>query len=141
MFILQANKNELLVKHREMITSGSVNVHKAKFYFDECWDGFARTAVFKTVNKSISVILDSENICMIPYEVLEKDKVDLYIGVYGTKGEDIVLPTIWAFATKIVLGVDIGEEPTPPTPDIWEQILDRIPEPMTAEELREILTK
>lgn len=141
MFILQANKNELLVKHREMITSGSVNVHKAKFYFNECWDGFARTAVFKAGNKSISVILNSENVCMIPYEVLEKDKVDLYIGVYGTKGEDIVLPTIWAFATKIVLGVDIGEAPTPPTPDIWEQILDKIPEAMTAEELREILTK
>lgn len=123
MFILQANKNELLVKHREMITSGSVNVHKAKFYFDDCWSGFERTAVFKAGKNSVSVLLDNTNICMIPWEVLAKHDEELYIGVYGAK-EDVVLPTIWAKSVKIALGVTTGDEPEPPTPDIWQQKLD-----------------
>lgn len=124
MFILQASKNNLVVKHREMITSGSVNVYKVKFYFDECWNGFYRTAVFKAGKVSISVVLTNDNICIIPWEVLDKPNEDLYIGVYGTKDEDIVLPTIWTKAEHVQLGTTTGDEPGPPTPDIWQQKLD-----------------
>lgn len=124
MFILQASKNNLVVKHREMITSGSVNVYKVKFYFDECWSGFYRKAVFKAGKVSVSVVLDNTNICTIPWEVLEKHNDDLYIGVYGTRNGDIVLPTIWAKAETIKLGTTTSDEPEPPTPDIWEQKLD-----------------
>ena len=47
MFILQANKNKLAVLEREPVTSGSVNVYRARFEFSDDWEGLTRKAVFR----------------------------------------------------------------------------------------------
>lgn len=124
-FILYAKKNQLMLLpgQREPVTSGSVNVYPVRFEFSEDWDGLARTAVFQAGGEPVSVLLDNTNACNIPWEVLVSPGVQLRVGVYGTKGEDTVLPTIWASLGQVLPGAAPGKDAQPPTPELWEQAL------------------
>lgn len=122
MFVLYANKNKLTVRKREPITSGSVNVYWARFEFSDDWDGLTQKAVFRGSGQTISVLLDENGECTIPWETLTKSGGKLETGVYGTLDET-TLPTIWADLGPIFQGVAPGEGTHPPTPDLWEQQL------------------
>ena len=123
-FILYADKNKLIVRKRGPVTSGSVSVYPVRFEFSGDWDGLTRAAVFQADGEPVSVLLDNTNECGIPWEVLVKPGVRLKVGVYGTKGEDVVLPTIWADLGEILRGVTMPDGGTyPPTPELWEQAL------------------
>lgn len=124
MILLSASKNFLSCIAKELLTSGSVNVNEVQFQFSPDWDGLNRTAVFQVGGDATSIILDSDNKCFIPWEALQTPRRTLYVGVYGTKNGDIVLPTIWASLGEIKCGTTHGEEPEPPTPDLYDQILN-----------------
>ena len=123
MFILSANKVCLNIEAREPVTSGSVNVYEVQFKFSADWDGLDRTAVFAAGEEQVSVVLDSSNTCVIPWEALQSPRRELRAGVYGTKGGEAVLPTVWASLGTIREGCSPGEEAQPPTPDVYGQIL------------------
>ena len=126
MISLIATKASLKVSYKELITSGSVNVFTVQFHFSPDWDGLNRTAVFRAGNDKMSVILDELNQCKIPWEVLENPRRTLEIGVYGTKGNDLVLPTIWTMIGTIAEGASPGNSTQPPTPSVYDQILAEI---------------
>lgn len=123
MFILQADKNRLIMVQREQMTSGSVNVYKVRFEFSPEWVGLEKTVVFKTANESRSMLLDDTDECVIPWEVLTESGVQLTAGVYGTLGDETVLPTVWCSLGTIMPGTELpgDEEQFPPTPELWEQ--------------------
>lgn len=123
MFDLYAEKTQLCVRQREPVTSGSVNVYEAAFEFSEDWAGLEKTAVFRAGEKSASVMLGSSGACVIPWEVLATPGKRLEAGIYGVRGAEVVLPTVWADLGYILTGAAPGEEARPPTPDLWEQEL------------------
>ena len=101
-----------------------MNAYTARFEFSPDWDGLARTAVFKAGKESRSILLDETNECTVPWEVLKEDGIQFQAGVCGTRGGEVVLPTIWANLGMILEGVTAGGNAQPPTPDLWEQRLD-----------------
>ena len=123
MFRLAANKVELAVLEREIVTSGSVNLYTVQFTFSGDWDGLEKTAVFRAGDEKKSVLLDETNQCSIPWEVLQNPRCALEAGVYGTKGGTLVLPTVWAALGMIVQGAAPGEAAQAPTPDVYDQLL------------------
>lgn len=123
MFCLTADKVRLSVGQRETVTSGSVNVYEVQFRFGADWEGLDRTAVFAAGEEQVSVVLDSFNTCVIPWEVLQSPRRELRAGVYGTKGGEVVLPTVWASLGTIREGCSPGDSAQPPTPDVYDQIL------------------
>lgn len=123
MFVLYADKNNLTVRRREPVTSGSVNVSYVQFEFSEDWEGMTRTAVFKAGEESRCVLLDESGVCAIPWEVLAAGGRRLTAGVCGTLDGDTVLPTVWANLGIILEGAKAGQEAQPPTPELWEQAL------------------
>lgn len=123
MFELYAAHNQVTVRRREPMTSGSVNVCQARFEFSEDWAGLARTAVFRAGLESRSVLLGEDGVCTIPWEVLRIPKYRLYAGVYGTRGGELVLPTVWGDLGMILPGAAPGEESRPPAPELWQQEL------------------
>lgn len=127
MFELYAEKNQLKVRRREPVTSGSVNVYPVRFRFSEDWAGLEKTAVFRAVERSVSVLLDEtgEVECVVPWEALAVPGRRLEAGVYGTRGTEVVLPTVWADLGYIETGTAPGEETRPPTPGLWQQELER----------------
>lgn len=125
MFVLQVQKNRVLVKQREAVTSGSVNVYTVRFELSGDWDGLLRTAVFWAGQEKRSVLLGEDNTAIIPWETLQSPGLKLYAGVYGEKGGEVVLPTVWADLGAIKEGATTGPGARPPTPDLWEQELER----------------
>ena len=102
--------------------SDSINHLKAVFEFDGAWEGFTKTAIFSNGNGSRCVLLENDE-CIIPWETLTGRHV--YISVYGVK-DDV---RITATEIKIPLapsGYTEGKSPEPPTPTVYEQLLERI---------------
>ena len=106
--------------------SGDVNIDTVKFTFDDSWNGYTtKTAVFYNNPKDVyPQILDSNNIAVIPSQVMTKE-CKLSIGVFGTKANGDV-------KTSKILTYNVGKgainsdlESTPATPDFWTQLLSR----------------
>lgn len=125
MFELYAEKNQLTVRRREPVTSGSVNVYPVRLQFSEDWDGLGKTAVFRAGDKTVSMALGESGECTIPWEALTVPRLRLEAGVYGTRGGEVVLPTVWADLGWIETGAAPGKDARPPTPDLWRQELDK----------------
>lgn len=123
MFILEASKSSLTVRQRELMTSGSVNVNTVKFDFSADWEGLTKTAVFRAGEESHSILLDDTSQCEIPWEVLSSAEERVYAGVYGTRGQETVLPTIWTSLGVVQPGAAPDGGTYPPTPELWEQEL------------------
>lgn len=122
MFTLYADKNALHVRRKELLTSGSQQVNTVHFDFSPDWDALTKTAVFKAGGESFSVLLAKPE-CSIPWEALAAPGRTLYVGIYGTQGEEIVLPTIWASLGEIQEGASPGEDAKDPTPSVYDQIM------------------
>lgn len=140
MFDLYAEKNQLRVREREPVTSGSVNVYRAAFGFSEDWEGLVKTAVFRAGDVSVSAALGEAGACSVPWEVLQKPGVRLEAGVYGTRGGEVVLPTVWADLGFIRAGAAPGDDARPPTPEVWRQELAKKGDGLDLEGLRLRLT-
>lgn len=105
-----------------VLTSHSVKTITAQFDFDSVWDAFeTKTAIFAGGSTVISQLLDAENSCVVPWEVLAQSG-SLTIGVVGQSGEKI-MPSVKVIV-PIVEGIYTnGTTPSEPTPDVYEQIV------------------
>ena len=119
---LSAHDQTLTVEQSELLVSGSVNVYQAHFSFSDQWAELDKTAVFQAWYRTWAVPLDGDT-CSIPWEALKKPGCGLRVGVYGTKGGQLILPTVWAEVGKIEPGAAPGEPAQPPTPGVYDQIL------------------
>ena len=125
---LQVIGQMIAFTERETLVSGTVNKYRAEFEFDDSWDGYTKTAVFRADSfgsiTSREVLLAGDA-CQVPHECLIAGAL-LRVGVYGISG-DITTPTIY---TQEPIGVARGAEPaesTPdPTPGVYQQIINII---------------
>lgn len=125
MILCEVNKNSLKVRTSELLTAGSREVNEVEFRFNSAWDGVTKTAVFRTEKKTVSVLLDGDK-TQLPWEVLADAGEVVAVGVYGVSGETLVLPTVWGIIGKVVDAAKLGDEEKEPTPDVYQQILDKL---------------
>lgn len=111
--------SSIRITSRKLVTSQSKNYVKA--HFDLLSDDWTTpiTAIFRASNNNAySVLLDSENSCIIPWEVLRNAgtvNVSAFCGDRHTAN-------IAQFEV-VQSGYTEGETPSDPTPTIYEQIL------------------
>lgn len=125
---LQVVGQMIAFTERETLVSGTVNKHRAEFVFDDSWDGYTKTAVFRADSfgrvTSREVLLAGDA-CQVPHECLIAGAL-LRVGVYGISG-DITTPTIY---TQEPIGIARGAEPAEstqdPTPGVYQQIINMI---------------
>lgn len=139
MFVMKVDKNIATISSSEPMTHGSVNVYLIEFQFSEEWDDLDKVAVFKTGDTVVDILLDDTNMCMMPWEVLTNYGRTVKFGVYGMKDSNIVLPTTWAATDVILEGVITGASAQPPSPTLYEQLLDRMRVLEHLEELRSLV--
>ena len=131
MFTFEVNKNNIELTESETVTSGSVNVYFCHFIFSSDWDGLAKTITFRAGDVSISIVLDSTNMCAIPWEVLQVDAVQLYAGARGTvtadgTEEEAIIPTVYCLMGTIRKGTELGDNAQPPVPSVVDQLIAKI---------------
>lgn len=123
MISIKIEGRKATVVSNEIITTGSAGL-KVTFAFSEEWINLTKIAVFagKRV-KFINLGNEQEIECAIPWETLECITHDYRIGVYGTDGNDTVIPTIYANLGSVFKG---AENPNyknlVPTPMLIDQL-------------------
>lgn len=119
---LNINDHQMNITDGFTLPSGGKNLDKIKCVFDSSWIGYEKIAVFyKNVKDVYHIMLEEDETCFIPHEVLSKDG-DLYIGIIGRLNESIKTTVVCSY--KVLRGA-ITEETkiTDPTPDIYVSIL------------------
>lgn len=122
MTIVRVDLSSITVPHMDEYTSGASNSFFVKFNFSEEWNDLTKLVTFKSADAVISQILDGD-IIAIPHEVLIPNQ-KLWIGILGTRGETVVLPTVWKELRTVKYGVIPGVQPQDPTPSQYQQILN-----------------
>ena len=119
---IKCTDQRLQVLNAPVISSGGSQETCMQFEFGSKWEGYGKTAVFyRTKYQVYNVVLDYENKCVVPDEVLESEG-RFYFGIYGVK--EGVRKTTDIMKYDVIQGAYIeGETPIEPTRDIYEQIL------------------
>lgn len=98
---------------------GDNNDYRARFYFDEEWDGLVKTARFINNGKYADQVLDENDSCKIPIEVLKGGQmiVGVFAGDLHTTSVDnvIITPSI---LEKYGIPVDTTQE-------VYTQVIER----------------
>lgn len=116
---IQVKEKELVITNKETYIKGTVG-KTITFTFDEFWDEYTKTVVFKSVSNTF-IQLVTDNDIIVPWEVLS-DIGSFKIGVFGTRS-GVVTPTYWSEALIVEDGTDTsGESPTAPTPTEYAKI-------------------
>jgi hypothetical protein len=108
----------------EALASGTIGA-EMKFIWDDDWQVLSRIVTFRAGDETADVVVPAEDTAEsaieIPYTVLSAPG-ELYVGVYGTDGEDVTL-TVWSAGQRILHGAEpSGVTPDPPSA-VVQQIL------------------
>ena len=126
MIICQVTGAAITVAQNELLTTGMVQAVPVRFCFSPQWAALDRTAVFTAGTVSISCLLGEDNQCFIPWECLTRAGEYLRVGVYGTRGEEMVLPTVSCLLGPICTGTQPEENPpTEATPPLVQSLLTK----------------
>ena len=82
----------------EPLTSGMVG-QPIHFEYSHDFDGLAVTAVFTDGKNTVDVV-NPGNECIIPHEVLTTVGAVVKVGIYAVKGDELVIPTVYAHIKK-----------------------------------------
>ena len=105
----------------EPLTSGMVG-QPIHFEYSHDFDGLAVTAVFTDGKNTVDVV-NPGNECIIPHEVLTTVGAIVKVGIYAVKGDELVIPTIYAHIGVVQKGADpSGDVSIDPTLPVWAQI-------------------
>lgn len=126
MIICQVTGAAITVAQNELLTTGMVQAVPVRFRFSPQWAALDRTAVFTAGTVSVSCLLEEDNQCFIPWECLTRAGEYLRVGVYGTRGEKMVLPTVSCLLGPICTGTQPEENtPTEATPTLVQSLLTK----------------
>ena len=106
---------------REPLTSGMVG-QMIHFEYSHDFDGLMITAVFTDGKNTVDVV-NPGNECIIPHEVLTNVGAAVKVGIYATRGDELVIPTVYATIGTVLKGADpSGDVSIDPTLPAWAQI-------------------
>lgn len=93
--------------------------------FGSFWDGLSKTAVIRgAVTKDV---LDVGNVVEIPAECVAMTGYNLKVGFYGTAGDTVAIPTIWADLGMVTDAADpSGDTSTDPALPVWAQLQNQV---------------
>lgn len=107
------------------VVAKSRNYLYAHFTFSDDWGDGTKTAQFHNQCSSgppYEVILNQYGICLVPWEVLE-DVGTVEVTVFGG---DLITANIARFKVRESGYSEEGESSQPPTPSVYQQIIDRM---------------
>ena len=102
------------------VVADSVKYLSCKFTFCEDWENIIKTAVFVSAKGNVFNVILEEDICIVPWEVIEHPHFT--VSVFG--GDRITTNKVVVNVSKS--GYQKGETPQEPTPDIYAQIIELI---------------
>lgn len=134
MLIVKVENKTITLTEKDYFIRGTVGA-KCQVIFDDCWDNYVKTIVFKHASSQIepiNLIVQSKfEEITIPWEILHTSGV-FKIGFYAT-AENEVFPTLWSELIEIRGGTATdGVSPSKYTPNEIEQLKIQKQDKLTA---------
>lgn len=118
------------VQTRELLTAGMAHAAEVTFTFSSEWEKLEKTAVFTDGSTTVDVPQaqwSAQGTVSVPHEVLAVPGRRVRVGVYGTDGVRVVLPTVWAELGVVLSAADpSGDVSTDPSLPVWAVIQAQI---------------
>ena len=117
----------LTITNAPTIAAGDINVDVVEFEFDESWDGFGCVAAFwRDGDPAVyrSAIYPATGRAVVPHEVMTEEG-RICFGVVGQKDNMTKTSCVGYYDIKAG-ALTTGTDTDPPTPDIYEQMLDAV---------------
>ncbi len=127
-FLVKQQKIEIM--EREVIASEQIAFISLKFIFDGDWRKFHKVVQFTQCDETYNRVLGLDNTsCLLPAE-LHAGTVKMSIFGYDTETDKGIRATTVPVTLNIRPSgfVSDGKEEIPPTPDLYEQLLQRLEE-------------
>lgn len=125
MIEIKVQNSIVSVQETHPLYSGSADVHTCHFELDTSWEKFGKSAVFRVGGKIITAVVDEENCCVLPWELLTRANIGLEIevGVYGVSAEAEILTSVWDNIGIVRDGSEVGNDAREPSTGIYEQVM------------------
>ncbi len=116
------------VQVTQPLYSGTADVQICRFSFDKSWSGFSKTAVFRVGAEAHTKLLDENDCCILPWELLTHRNVgwQLEVGMYGVSADTEIMTSVWDSLGMIREGSAPGSDARNPTDGIYEQIMAKL---------------
>ena len=126
---LQVTPHTITIQQTEDINAGEYNVSICTFNLSEEYDELTNRAIFTNCDSVVEYQDIVNNQCYIPYSMLEKPG-KVIIGVYGYETENDELKLRYSprpeLFTVLKGSYKEGQQPTPPTPSGWDQLVEQV---------------
>ena len=123
--LVTVDGQNLHITQAPKIAAQGVNENYLVLSFDSSWTGFGKAALFYREEDEDTVYesaVDQNGRALVPHEVTDQDG-KICFGICGVKDDVVFTTEILKY--KIVKGrYTAGQETTPPTPGIYEQMLE-----------------
>lgn len=125
MIKIKVDGSVVSVQETDALYCGSQDVYTCNFDFDTSWERFSKSAVFRADGKTISVLLDEENRCDLPWELLVRGNIgeEIKVGVYGISAESEILTSVWDSLGMVREGSELGNDAREPSAGVYEQVM------------------
>jgi len=124
--VINVDKNKVKAEDNYIINRGEYNANPIQFVFSDEYEGLVKKALFvkaKADPIEVSIIND---VCNIPYEVLNEKKFELRVYAYEVEDDELVLrysPAFIYLFTREGSYIEGGVEPEVITPTQFEQYM------------------
>lgn len=116
------------VQETQALYCGSQDVYTCSFTFDTSWERFSKSAVFRVNGKTVTVLLDEENGCILPWELLVRSNIgqEIEVGMYGVSADAEILTSVWDSLGAVREGSELGNDAREPSAGVYEQIMANV---------------
>lgn len=119
MLTFDVNKQIITRTDNNVAIADSVDYLTATFSFSEEWENCSKTIIFRSGDTIKSLLLENET-CIVPWEVINLG--GFKVSVIGVNGNVLITTNVVDIPCG-ASGYANGEEPEPPTPSEWQQIM------------------
>ena len=125
MIEIKVNGSIASVQETVLLYSGAADVHICHFSFDDGWEKFSKSAVFRLGGRMITAVVDAENNCVLPWELLTRANIgqEIEVGVYGVSADTEILTSVWDSIGAVRDGTELGNDAREPSAGIYEQVM------------------
>lgn len=125
MIEINVNGSVVSVQKSEALYSGAQDVYTCQFTLDRSWEKYRKSAVFRTGRKAITAVVNEDNTCVLPWELLVRDNIGLEIevGMYGVGADGEILTSVWDSIGTVRKGSEIGSDAREPSAGVYEQVM------------------
>lgn len=119
MLTFSVNKQIITRTDNNVAIADSVDYLTATFSFSEEWELCSKTIIFRSGDTIKSLLLENDT-CIVPWEVINLG--GFKVSVIGVNGNVLITTNVIDIPCG-ASGYADGEEPEPPTPSEWQQIM------------------